>query len=64
MGLFRLILEPQESVMSYDGYGRLLTSKAPEQATATSYSYYADSTTNTVTDARGASATFTYNNRH
>jgi YD repeat-containing protein len=54
----------QESVMTYDGYGRLLTRKAPEQASPTSYTYNADDTTNTVTDARGATKTFSYNNRH
>src|SRR5205085_10260857 len=54
----------QESIMTYDGYGRLQTSKAPEQTNPTSYSYYADSIADTVTDARGAVATFGYNSRH
>ena len=54
--------------MSYDGYGRLQTKHVPEQTagTATTYSYNNDDTINTVTDARGASATYSYvgNNRH
>jgi YD repeat-containing protein len=54
----------QESVLVYDGYGRLLTSKSPEQTSPTSYSYNQNGTTNTVTDARGATATLSYNNRH
>jgi YD repeat-containing protein len=54
----------QESVLTYDGHGRLLTSKAPEQTSPTSYTYNADDTTNVVTDARGATTTFGYNNRH
>jgi YD repeat-containing protein len=54
----------QESVMTYDGYGRLQTTKAPEQTSPTSYSYYPDGMTNVVTDARGATQSFTYNNRH
>jgi len=53
--------------MSYDGYGRLASKHVPEQDanTATSYSYNNDDTINSVTDARGASATYSYNNnRH
>lgn len=53
----------QESVMGYDGYGRLLTSKAPDQASPTSYTYYDDGTTHTVTDASGVTASFSYNSR-
>jgi RHS repeat-associated protein len=48
---------------NYDGHGRLWQRITPEQGT-TSYTYNADDTVNTVTDARGASSTFTYNNRH
>jgi YD repeat-containing protein len=57
----------QESTMSYDGYGRLHSKHVPEQdaSTATVYAYNADDTMHSVTDARGASATYDYssNNR-
>lgn len=48
---------------SFDGYGRLQSRTTPEQGT-TSYSYLADDTVQTMTDARGASSTFAYNGRH
>jgi YD repeat-containing protein len=56
----------QDTTMSYDGYGRLQTKHLPQQdtGTATVYAYNADDTINSVTDARGASATYSYNNRH
>jgi YD repeat-containing protein len=56
----------QDTTMTYDGYGRLQSKHVPEQnaGTATVYSYNSDDTINSVTDARGASATYTYNNRH
>jgi len=47
----------------YDGYGRLQSRMTPEQGTTT-YSYFADDTTQTVTEARGATTTLGYNNRH
>jgi YD repeat-containing protein len=47
----------------YDGYGRLQSRITPEQGT-TNYSYFADGNVQTVTDARGATSTFSYNNRH
>lgn len=53
--------------MTYDGYGRLKTRHVPEQdaGTATSWVYNTDHTIQSITDARGASTTFTYNNgRH
>ena len=53
----------QEIVNSYDGYGRLVSRKDPIQTTATTYTYNVDSQPVTVTDARGATQTFTYNNR-
>jgi YD repeat-containing protein len=53
----------QETLMTYDGHGRLLTSKAPIQAAASSYGYFADDMVQTVTDPRGATAAYTYNNR-
>jgi YD repeat-containing protein len=55
----------QETVMGYDGHGRLSFRKRPEEgATGTVYTYYNDDTLRTATDARGASATFSYNARH
>ena len=56
----------QDTTMSYDGYGRVQTKHFPEQnaSTATNYAYNADDTIYTVTDARGASATYAYNDRH
>jgi YD repeat-containing protein len=55
----------QQTTMTYDGYGRSKTKHAPEQdeGTATTWNYNADDTVQSVTDARGASQTFTYNNR-
>jgi YD repeat-containing protein len=56
----------QDTTMTYDGYGRLKTRHVPEQNTAanTLWTYNADDTINTITDARGAVSTYTYNNRH
>jgi len=63
----------QQSTMSYDGYGRLKTAHRPEQqldpynglsSNHTTWDYNADDTTQKVTDARGASSSFTYNGRH
>jgi YD repeat-containing protein len=56
----------QEAVITYDGYGRVQSKHAPEQdvGTSTSYSYNADDTLYSVTDARGAVTTYGYNNRH
>lgn len=56
----------QDATMTYDGHGRLLSKHTPEQnvGASTTYSYNADDTTLSVTDARGASATYGYNNRH
>src|SRR6185369_17719478 len=52
----------QLRTFAYDGYGRLQTHTTPEQG-ATSYTYFANGLQQTVTDARGATTTFTYNNR-
>jgi YD repeat-containing protein len=54
----------QDTTMSYDGYGRLQTKHLPEQNSgmATVYAYNSDDTVQSVTDARGASATYSYNN--
>lgn len=56
----------QDTVMGYDGHGRLQSKHVPEQSTgtATTYTYRNDDTVNVVTDARGAAQTFSYNNRH
>lgn len=56
-----------EATMSYDGYGRLQSKHVPEQSagTATVYAYNPDDTISSVTDARGATVTYVYNNnRH
>jgi hypothetical protein len=56
----------QDTSTSYDGYGRLQTKHVPEQnaGTAMVYAYNNDDTIYSVTDARGASATYVYNSRH
>jgi YD repeat-containing protein len=57
----------QDTTMAYDGHGRLQSRHLPQQdtGTATVWTYNADDTVNTVTDARGASSAFTHNNgRH
>ncbi|HEY2961020.1 MAG TPA: hypothetical protein VGJ37_01290, partial [Pyrinomonadaceae bacterium] len=56
----------QDTTMTYDGYGRLKTRHVPEQnpGTATVYTYNADDTVNTITDARGTTTTYGYNARH
>src|SRR5687768_7645284 len=56
----------QDTVQTYDGYGRLKTKHVPEQnaGTATVWTYHPDDAINTVTDARGAVTTFGYNSRH
>jgi YD repeat-containing protein len=48
---------------NYDGLGRLQSRITPEQGTTT-YTYFDDGLPQTITDARGAKATFTYNARH
>jgi RHS repeat-associated protein len=52
----------QTRTMAYDGYGRAQSRTTPEQGTMT-YSYFSDDRIQTVTDARGATTTFAYNNR-
>jgi RHS repeat-associated protein len=47
---------------TYDGYGRAKTKTTPEQGTTT-YTHYANDLLQTITDARGAVTTFTYNPR-
>jgi len=50
--------------MTYDGHGRLLTQKAPVQTSATVYTYNADDTVHSITDAHRAVQTIGYNGRH
>jgi YD repeat-containing protein len=52
----------QLRTFAYDGYGRLQTRTTPEQG-PTNYTYFENGMTKTVTDARGATTTFTYNGR-
>jgi YD repeat-containing protein len=53
----------QKTTLDYDGHGRLSQRKRPIESAATTYSYFVDDTVQTMTDARGASATYEYNNR-
>ena len=52
----------QTRTFAYDGYGRVQSRTTPEQGTST-YTYFADDAIQTITDARGATTTFAYNNR-
>jgi YD repeat-containing protein len=56
----------QDTTTTFDGYGRVKTTHAPEQDAnaATTFDYNADDTVQSVIDARGASQSFTYNARH
>jgi len=56
----------QDTTMSYDGYGRLKTKHVPEQdANAnTAWEYNADDTVQKITDGRGVSTFYAYNQRH
>jgi len=56
----------QDTTMSYDVYGRLQSKHAPEQnaGTVTTWTYNTDNTVASVTDARGATASYAYNARH
>ena len=53
----------QDTVTGYDGYGRLQSRHAPAQDAGrnTVYTYYPDDTVYSVTDSRGAVATYSYN---
>jgi hypothetical protein len=55
----------QTTTMTYDGHGRLQTEHKPEQDAGkyTNYTYNLDDTVNVMTDARGATTTYGYNNR-
>jgi YD repeat-containing protein len=56
----------QDTMTTYDGYGRLKTKHVPEQnaGTATIWDYNSDDTVQKVTDARGSVSNFSYNARH
>lgn len=56
----------QVTTMGYDGYGRQINKHRPEQTGGlnTVWTYNADDTVSSITDARGASQTFAYNGRH
>ncbi|MET0753705.1 MAG: hypothetical protein ABWZ66_10050 [Pyrinomonadaceae bacterium] len=55
----------QVTTQTYDGYGRLITRHLPEQDSNanTTYTYNQDDSVSTVTDARGAATSHTYNSR-
>jgi YD repeat-containing protein len=63
----------QDTTATFDGYGRLKTKHVPEQQVDTNdaastdhttWDYNTDDTIQKVTDARGASVTYSYNSRH
>jgi hypothetical protein len=51
------------TTVQYDGYGRLWKRRTPTETNDTTWTYYNDDDVQTITDARGASATHSYNNR-
>ena len=53
----------QQTVMTYDGHGRLKTRKRPQEDAATTFDYYADDRLQHSKDARNAEGTLVYNNR-
>jgi YD repeat-containing protein len=53
----------QTTTIEYDGYGRVWKRKAPIQLSPTVIEYNADDTPFRLTDARGASSTYTHNSR-
>jgi YD repeat-containing protein len=52
----------RETTATYDGYGRLQTKHIPQESagSGTTWTYNADSTVSTITDARGAVSSFGY----
>ena len=55
----------QETVINYDGHGRMIFRKRPDEGgSGTVFTYYKDDMLHTSSDARGASATMSYNARH
>jgi YD repeat-containing protein len=53
----------QTTTVTYDGHARLKTRKTPIETSPTTYDYNVDDTVQVVTDPRGATATYAYNNR-
>jgi YD repeat-containing protein len=53
----------QEATTSYDGHGRVSARRLPQDDGDTTYTYYNNGLLQTSMDARGATGTFTYNNR-
>jgi YD repeat-containing protein len=53
----------QVATFGYDGHGRISTRQLPSASAPSSFVYNADDTLQMVTDARGASSEFSYNNR-
>jgi YD repeat-containing protein len=54
----------QETLVTFDGHGRVATRKEPAQSAPTAFAYNADDTVRSVTDARAVTRTLTRNNRH
>jgi YD repeat-containing protein len=53
----------QTTTTEYDGYGRVWKTRPPQANASTVFAYNADDSVNVQTDARGATATYSYNNR-
>ncbi len=53
----------QQTTLTYDGYGRLASSRKPIQSSPSIFSYNDDGTLHHSTDARGATTTYSYSNR-
>ncbi len=53
----------QDTITTYDGYGRPSTQKNAEQTSPTTYTYNPDDGVDVITDGRGATTTFAYNAR-
>jgi YD repeat-containing protein len=53
----------ENTVMTYDGHGRLATRKFPIESAANTFAYNADDTLQTMTDPRGVATNYGYNNR-
>jgi hypothetical protein len=51
------------TTIQYDGYGRLWKRRTPTETNDTTWTYNNEDDVQTITDARGASATHSYNNR-
>jgi YD repeat-containing protein len=55
----------QDTIISFDGFGRLKTSRDPEQdaGTVTTFNYNSDDTVLSKVDARGVTSSYAYNGR-